>query len=135
MLIFNMIWRVDAKISCRIYSRCFIQIIYLQTGIICEHHFTGQVADRSCFNDCIFFKCFSVLDDLYILKLFVFQRRKCDVFIAKYLTNLFHLAFISCCYDNFSICIHLSISLQRLYNAITDSLCDRILPAFFYDRF
>ena len=56
-LIFDIIRCIMSHVSCRIYTRLFIQIIYFQSRIICNRKFPCQFHDRFRFNQCVFFKC------------------------------------------------------------------------------
>ena len=92
--VFNMIRSILTHIACGIDSRLFVQIVDLQTGIICQNDLAGHFTDCFCLDHGIFFKAFSVFINIRmdpgILQGKDLQRR-----IRKYPSDFLHFILIS----------------------------------------
>ena len=96
--IFYIIRRILTHKSCRINPRCSVQIIYLQSGVICHNDFSCHFHNSFCFDGGIFCKAFPVFFNISRYACF-FHRKDRHAQIFQYHADFPHFSFISRCKD------------------------------------
>ena len=99
-IIFDIIRCIHPRIACRINSRLLVQVINLQTRIICKHNtVAGNFCNLRRLDQCIFFKRASIFHNIHINTSF-FHRLDWHSKVRKDHADLFHFILITCCKYN-----------------------------------